>query len=232
MSENQVSGNSSPSNGGSARAKQTDNSYDWGAPQTSPQSAYSTGNPAAQNANRTGTPNSGRPSFNGASFNDVRGLRDAGREFLSTRVLSPITEKINSQKTSGMETHNPDIGGAPVIHNASQKSHKKVNTAETRGFFSALFDLSFSSFITLKFAKFIYIFNMVLLAVAFIVGLFVVVVNVSGFEVFLAFFGFLLAWVVFSFIWLVLTRLWIEAMIAVVRIAQNTSALREQAERM
>lgn len=42
---------------------------------------------------------------------------------------------------------------------------------------------------------------------------------------------FIVAWVVISFIWLVLTGLWIEAMIAVVRIAQNTSALREHAER-
>lgn len=159
------------SRSGSSRANQPDISYDWGAPQIQNGTGRHTTNSATQHLDRGGHPNSGKPSFAGASLNDVRGLRDAGREFLSTRVLSPLSEKINAQAASSVRPTNSELSDTPIIHSASSKPHRNLRTTETRGFFSTLFDLSFSSFITLKFAKFLYVFNMVLLGVVFIVGL-------------------------------------------------------------
>ena len=101
--------------------------------------------------------------------------------------------------------------------------------AESRGFFQALFDFSFSSFITIQFAKFIYIIN---IAIAALIYFFFVIAGFSGMGEdvgagFLAGFGILLFGWIPALLQIVAVRLGLEGMIAVIRIAQNTAAIRE-----
>jgi hypothetical protein len=47
----------------------------------------------------------------------------------------------------------------------------KESTMEDKGFFGALFDLSFSEFVTIKFIRFLYIIFLLLIAIGFVIGL-------------------------------------------------------------
>ena len=93
---------------------------------------------------------------------------------------------------------------------------------EAKGFFGALFDFNFNSFVTIKFIKFIYI-----LSIAFLVLLWLVYV-VMGFvvEPGLGVAALLLGWipVILYVIWI---RVFLEFLVSTVRTAQNTSAMRE-----
>lgn len=101
--------------------------------------------------------------------------------------------------------------------------------AESRGFFQALFDFSFSSFITIQFAKFIYIIN---IAIAALIYFLFVIAGFSGMGEdvgagFLFGIGILLVGWIPALLQIVAVRLGLEGMIAVIRIAQNTAAIRE-----
>nr|WP_162933216.1 DUF4282 domain-containing protein [Corynebacterium lactis] len=108
-------------------------------------------------------------------------------------------------------------------------------TAESRNFFQALFDFSFSSFITIKFAKVIYLLNIIVAVLSYF--FWVVMGFNAGFaatgyssssssSVGLGFFVLLFGWIP-ALIQIISVRLILEMFIAIVRTAQNTSALRE-----
>ncbi|WP_167203029.1 DUF4282 domain-containing protein [Actinomyces respiraculi] len=91
------------------------------------------------------------------------------------------------------------------------------------GFFKALFDFSFSNFITLSFAKFVYI---AFIALSVLFWLFIVI---SGFsqDVTVGFIALLFGWIP-AFIYIILIRLSLEVSVALIRTAQNTSELVSQ----
>ena len=103
--------------------------------------------------------------------------------------------------------------------------------AEAKGFFAALFDLSFQSFITIKFARFIYLFFIIVFTLMWFVGLIssisAIFAGDGGWLVFLAFL--LFGWIPLV-IYLVLVRLSLEFMIALVRTSQNTAGTRQEIE--
>lgn len=90
---------------------------------------------------------------------------------------------------------------------------------DAQGFFAALFDLDFKSFVTLKFAKFIYILLIVVLALGWLV--YVVIGFIA--DPWLGFAALLLGWIP-AFLWLVLARVSLEFYIAMIRTSQNTAA--------
>lgn len=99
------------------------------------------------------------------------------------------------------------------------------NVIEGKNFFAALFDLSFQSFVTVKFAKFIYV-----LLIAFILLGYVVVVIASFAEdPLLGLLALLLGWIPAA-IYLILIRITLEFMIALVRTSQNTAGTRSEIE--
>ena len=104
-------------------------------------------------------------------------------------------------------------------------------SAEAKGFFAALFDLSFQSFITIKFARFIYLFFIVVFTLMWFVGLIssisAIFAGDGGWLFFLAFLFF--GWIPLA-IYLVLVRLSLEFMIALVRTSQNTAGTRQEVE--
>lgn len=103
--------------------------------------------------------------------------------------------------------------------------------AEARGFFSALFDMTFQSFIAIKFARFIYMFFIIVFALLWVLGLLsslgAAVAGDGGWLVLVAFI--LFGWIP-PLIYIVLIRLSLEFMIALVRTSQNTAGTREEIE--
>jgi len=95
---------------------------------------------------------------------------------------------------------------------------------QNKGFFASLFDLSFRSFITLRFIKVLYVILMVVLA---LVALSILVSftrgGVGGFFV-----GLIVAAVFFVF-YLIVVRLVLEFIVVVFRIGENTSILVDRA---
>lgn len=91
-----------------------------------------------------------------------------------------------------------------------------------KGFLNAMFDLSFSSFITPKLIKFIYIISIGLLA---LFGLGIIISGFSqGFGPGLA--ALILAPIIFL-LYLMAVRIWLEMTIVVFRISQNVAKIAE-----
>ena len=124
------------------------------------------------------------------------------------------------------------VGGAPQGNQQWGAPHQQgPAAAEARGFFSALFDMTFQSFIAIKFARFIYMFFIIVFALMWVLGLFsslgAAFAGDGGWLVFVAFI--LFGWIPLV-IYLVLVRLSLEFMIALVRTSQNTAGTREEIE--
>ena len=93
-----------------------------------------------------------------------------------------------------------------------------------RGFFSSLFDFSFSSFVTVRLIKVIY--------ALFIggSGFFALLFVASAFQasVFFGFFVLLIGAPILFFFYVILARVYLELVVAIFRIAENTSILAGQ----
>jgi len=92
--------------------------------------------------------------------------------------------------------------------------------ASSESFFKALLDLSFSQFITVKFAKYIYILAIVLhvLTVLFLA----VTVSVAA-DSFFAFLGTLILGAIIALFSLISVRLGLELSVSIIRTAQNST---------
>lgn len=89
-----------------------------------------------------------------------------------------------------------------------------------RGFFPTLFDLSFSSFITLKFLKLIYGVALVLIGLATLV-FFITGLSRGGGTAIAAFF----LVPVFGLLYVVIVRIYLELIAVLFRIGENTSTM-------
>ncbi|WP_010525474.1 DUF4282 domain-containing protein [Nesterenkonia sp. F] len=102
---------------------------------------------------------------------------------------------------------------------------QQSNAVEAKGFFGALFDFSFQSFVTVKFATFIYIVLLVFLVLGW---LFMVI---GGFvaDTWVGVLALLLGWIP-AVIYLILIRVMLEFYIAMIRTSQNTAGTRIEIE--
>jgi hypothetical protein len=102
----------------------------------------------------------------------------------------------------------------------------KERTMEDKGFFGALFDLSFSEFVTIRFIRILYIIFIFLIAIGFIFGLIGGVVSMFSDSFWSGLWKIIVA-PIGAVISLVLTRIWLEILVVVFRIAENTTDLVE-----
>lgn len=99
------------------------------------------------------------------------------------------------------------------------------NRVDSKGFFAALFDFSFKSYVTIKFAAFIYALALLALGIIWLVLL------IGSFsQSALAGVMFLIFGTLLFGLYLVFIRMMLEFYIAAVRTAQNTSALQTEVE--
>lgn len=106
-----------------------------------------------------------------------------------------------------------------------QQSRQQSNAAEAKGFFGALFDFSFQSFITVKFATLIYMVLLVFLALGW---LFMVIAGFAT-DAWAGVLALLLGWIP-AVIYLILIRVMLEFYIAMIRTSQNTAGTRMEVE--
>lgn len=109
---------------------------------------------------------------------------------------------------------------------------KPAKSGKGNGFFNALFDLSFSRYITVDFLRVIYAISLGLIALAWVSGL---LFSFAGFgdsfgEGMLMLVGFLIFGTLAAFIAVVVTRITLEFYVSLVKTAQNTSKLVELEE--
>lgn len=92
------------------------------------------------------------------------------------------------------------------------------------GFFKALFDFSFSNFITVKFAKVIYLLSLVVIALFVLISSLVIIAQGLTVGNFLM----LIVSVVAGFFYLIIARLGLEFSVAMIRVAQNSTEIRDE----
>ena len=106
-----------------------------------------------------------------------------------------------------------------------------VNSVEAKGFFAGLFDFSFQSFVTLKFAKFIYIIIMIAIGLWALFGWIIGSIVLMTQEPLVGILGLLLGWIP-MLLGLIFARITLEFYVAMARTAQNTGATRVELERI
>jgi hypothetical protein len=116
-------------------------------------------------------------------------------------------------------------GHGAEYHPETFTLEERSKIVQTKGFFGALFDLSFSEFVTTKLIKVLYVLLLILIAIGFLIVFFGGIVGLfrhGGFAqglltIVLAPIGALL--------YVILARMWMELVIVLFRIAENTTEL-------
>lgn len=119
--------------------------------------------------------------------------------------------------------HEAPPAGSPYAAPApwQQAAGNQPGSNAGASFFQSLFDLSFSKYVTLGFAKVIYVLAMALIALSYLMFVFI------GFTVdqpAVGVFALLLGWIP-ALVYLVLVRVSLEFAVAMIRTAQNTSVM-------
>ncbi|GAB3848580.1 DUF4282 domain-containing protein [Nesterenkonia populi] len=161
----------------------------------------------------------------------------------------PNSEGPSSQGPNAPQPPHPGVpqGGGnqppPQYPGGSQGSlggsdEPRKNQTEGRGFFSALFDLSFKSFVAVKFASFIYVLLMIAIVIGWLITMIgtlittVAAASENGFVAFLLFLAGVVGGTIWAFVQLIILRVVLEFMIAAIRTAQNTGAAVEELEEL
>lgn len=99
---------------------------------------------------------------------------------------------------------------------------------DAAGFFKAMFDFSFKSFVTAKFAAVIYAIALLLIGVGTVIGIVVAFIAMTE-EPLGGFFALLMVLLLAPF-YLILVRLTLELYVSMIRTAQNTAATKAELE--
>ena len=97
---------------------------------------------------------------------------------------------------------------------------------DDKGFFGALFDMSFSEFVTIKLIRILYILQLIIIAIGLVVGIIGSFVSMFTDNFLTGLLG-LIFTPILALIWIILARVGNEIIIVVFRIAENTTDLVE-----
>ena len=127
-------------------------------------------------------------------------------------------------------TQSPNSGNwdQPQQPQGGSGGSPRAGGPETAGFFKALFDFSFRSFVTARFAAVIYGIALLLIGIGAVIGVVMALITMTQEP--LAGFLFLLLVLVLAPFYLLLTRLTLELYVATVRTAENTGATKLELE--
>ncbi|MDO5670152.1 MAG: DUF4282 domain-containing protein [Corynebacterium sp.] len=133
------------------------------------------------------------------------------------------------QPEAGNQANQQQFQQYPPFQQAPQHAPQQPGVgASSESFFKALMDLSFSQFITVKFAKYIYI-----LAIALhVLWVLIMAVTISvNLESFFAFLGALILGSIMALFSLIGVRLGLELAVSIIRTAQNSTHIVENTAR-
>ncbi|MHC2999797.1 DUF4282 domain-containing protein [Microbacterium sp. HJ5] len=160
----------------------------------------------------------------------------------ATPPVPPLPEQpaAEAARTTGA----PDAASAPVYDPATDPDNTGVPTslhddaaAVGRGFFSALFDLSFRTFITRRLASVFYLVGLIAIAIGFVVYLVNGIVGGASLLSFslgggiTAIIATLIIVPLIAFISIIALRFIIEAVVALIAIAENTERTAQHTRR-
>lgn len=119
--------------------------------------------------------------------------------------------------------HEAPPAGSPYAAPApwQQGAGNQPGSNADASFFQSLFDLSFTKYVTLSFAKVIYVLAMALIALGYLMA---IVIGFASEHSALGVFALLLGWIP-ALVYLVLVRVSLEFAVAMIRTAQNTSVM-------
>jgi Domain of unknown function (DUF4282) len=159
-----------------------------------------------------------------------------------TPPVPPLPDKPAAEAARAAEA--PGEGSAPAYDPATDPDNTGVPTslhddatAVGRGFFAALFDLSFRTFITRRLASVFYLVGLVVIAIAFVVYLVNGIVGGASLLRFnpgagiTAIIATLILVPLIAFISTIALRFVIEAVVALIAIAENTERTAEHTKR-
>lgn len=130
------------------------------------------------------------------------------------------------------DPNQPQYGqGYQGEYHQGQQQYRSANSIEARSFFAGLFDLSFQSFVTLKFARIIYIIVLIAIALAAVFGWLIGSFGLMSQEPIAGVIMLILGWIPLA-LQLIFARLVLEFFVATARTAQSTAATREELERI
>lgn len=119
--------------------------------------------------------------------------------------------------TSGQATPPPPVAGqSPPA--AAFAAAAMPSSEETKGFFTALFDLSFSRFITPMIIKFVYVLMMLVIAIVY---LFYAILLFQRDSTSIGVLWLLVVGPIASILWLAIARMTLEFYLAVVRVSED-----------
>ena len=93
-----------------------------------------------------------------------------------------------------------------------------------RSFFGSLFDLSFTTYVTLKWVKFLYVLAIIVLGLIMLV---MVVVGLTASESVAGTVGYLVAVPIVALVYLILVRVWFEIVVVLFRIGETAVEIRD-----
>jgi hypothetical protein len=112
-------------------------------------------------------------------------------------------------------------GGEPFYSGAAA-SAANVARSDTRGFFGALFDYSFTHYVTPKVVKIIYVIVTVLILLFYVIGLIAAIVALFN-DAFWGGLGFILFGWIIAIVYLALARITLEFYLAVVSVSEKVN---------
>ncbi|WP_120005518.1 DUF4282 domain-containing protein [Nesterenkonia muleiensis] len=137
------------------------------------------------------------------------------------------------QPPYGDQPPNPSYGEQPPQPQGDPNAYpsREAKTGpNAAGFFRALFDFSFKSFVTIKFAAIIYAIALLLIGALTLIGVVVAFVTMTE-EVLAGFFILLMVLLAAPF-YLIMIRLTLELYVSMIRTAQNTAATTSEIENL
>ena len=179
------------------------------------------GNQFGQQPSNFGQPQQGQQAQSQAQF---------GGQFLSSEQAYEIRSSNQAYGADQPYGANQPYGQQQQFEQQQfdqMQQFDKVPQEKGKGFFSSLFDFSFREFITIDFVKIIYIVLLAASVVGWVVGL---IASFSGFQAgagtgIMFLFGWLIFGTLATLLQIILIRVGLEALVSVVRIAQNTTDL-------
>ncbi len=146
-------------------------------------------------------------------------------------VTRPAPTGASYAYTRGDALHGPYPAVPGSTDNDSAATPRPRRRRSEGGFFSALFDLNFEQFVSVKYAKFIYTLLLVLIGLALIFLWLVPAITAFREGILVGFAVLLLGWIpvaVVGLFQLIVVRILLEFVIATVRTSENTEKLREE----
>lgn len=165
---------------------------------------------------------------NYTSANQPQNLGPGGTELPNLNGLSQDSHGSPATSGAGAQYNVGSAQNTPGENNSSAKA----KNMDTNGFLKAMLDLNFENFVTIKFAKIIYILMAVFIAASVAINTLIVFFSLATTErwllAFLLSLLVLIVSIISGVISLIITRVLVEVAVALIRVAQNTTEIKHK----